>query len=157
MVLYSLAASFNIYPVTARQGLDVIDSLMTLAGVQKNNYVIADGSGISRYNLVSAEQVLSVLKYMYSSDPYLFNIFLQSLPVGGVDGTIGKRMNNTDADGKVHAKTGTLRGVSCLSGYVTAKNDHLLAFSIMEQNFIDQTAYARYLQDKICQVLAEYK
>ncbi len=157
MVLYSLAASFNIYPVTARQGLDVIDSLMTLAGVQKNNYVIADGSGISRYNLVSAEQVLSVLKYMYSSDPYLFNIFFQSLPVGGVDGTIGKRMNNTDADGKVHAKTGTLRGVSCLSGYVTAKNDHLLAFSIMEQNFIDQTAYARYLQDKICQVLAEYK
>ena len=157
MVLYSLAASFNIYPVTATQGLDVIDSLLTLSGVPKNKYVLADGSGLSRYNLLSAEQVLSVLKYMYSSDPYLFNIFFQSLPVGGVDGTIGKRMNDTDADGKVHAKTGTLKGVSCLSGYVTAKNDHLIAFSILEQNFIDQTSYARYLQDKICQVLAEYK
>ncbi len=157
MVLYSLAASFNTYPVTARQGLEVLDSLLTLSGVLKNNYVLADGSGVSRYNLVSAEQILSLLKYMYSIDEYLFNIYLNSLPLSGVDGTLSKRMNETDAEGKVHAKTGTLRGVSCLSGYVATKNDHLLAFSILEQNFIDRTAYARFLQDKICQVLAEYK
>ncbi len=157
MVLYSLAASFNIYPVTARQGINVIDSLLTISGVLKNNYILADGSGVSRYNLVSAEQILSVLKYMYSADPYIFNIFLKSLPLAGVDGTLSKRMNDTDAAGKVYAKTGTLRGVSCLSGYVKTKNDHLLAFSILEQNFLDQTAYARFIQDKICQVLAEYK
>ncbi len=157
MVLYSLAASFNVYPVTARQGIKVIDSLLTLSGVLRNDYVLADGSGVSRYNLLSAEQILSVLKYMYSVDPYLFNTFLKSLPQAGLDGTLGKRMNDTDAEGKVYAKTGTLRGVSCLSGYVTAENDHLLAFSILEQNFIDQTAYARYIQDKICQVLARYK
>ncbi len=157
MVLYSLAASFNTYPVTAQQGLNVVDSLLTLSGVLRNNYVLADGSGVSRYNLVSAEQILSVLKYMYSSDPYLFNIYLKSLPLAGIDGTLAKRMNDTDAEGKVYAKTGTLKGVSCLSGYVTAKNDHLLAFSILEQNFIDQPSYARYIQDKICQVLAEYK
>ncbi len=157
MVLYSLAASFNIYPVTARQGIDVIDSLLTLSGVLRNNYILVDGSGLSRYNLISAEQVLSVLKYMFSSDPYFFNIYLKSLPVAGVDGTLGKRMIGTDAYGKVYAKTGTLKGVSCLSGYVMSKNNHMLAFSILEQNFLDQTAYARYLQDKICQVLAEYK
>lgn len=157
MVLYSLAASFNVYPVSARQGIHVIDSLLTLSGVLRNGYVLADGSGVSRYNLVSAEQILAVLKYMYVTDPYLFKIYLNSLPLAGVDGTLAKRMNDTDALGKVHAKTGTLRGVSCLSGYVTAKNDHLLAFSILEQNFIDETAFARYFQDKICQVLAEYK
>ncbi len=157
MVLYSLAASFNVYPVTARQGIIVIDSLLTLSGLLRNDYVLADGSGVSRYNLLSAAQILAVLKYMYSIDPYLFKIYLMSLPLAGVDGTLSKRMNDTEAEGKVHAKTGTLRGVSCLSGYVTAKNDHLLAFSLMEQNFIDQTEYARYFQDKICQLLAEYK
>ncbi len=157
MVLYSLAASFNVYPVTARQGVNVLDSLLTLSGVLSNNYVLADGSGVSRYNLVSAEQILSVLKYMYSSDPYLFNLYLKSLPLVGVDGTLSKRMNDTEAQGKIHAKTGTLRGVSCLSGYAEAENDHLLAFSIMEENFIDQTSYARYIQDKICRILAQYR
>lgn len=157
MTLYSLAAAFNTYPVTAGQGLKVVDSLLTLSGVEKHDYVIADGSGVSRYNLLSAEQILLVLKYMYSINPDLFQLYYNSLPVAGIDGTLGKRMNGTNAEGKVHAKTGTLQGVSCLSGYVTGKNDHLIAFSILEQNFVYQTAYARYIQDQICELLSNYE
>jgi D-alanyl-D-alanine carboxypeptidase/D-alanyl-D-alanine-endopeptidase (penicillin-binding protein 4) len=157
MTLYSLAASFNTYPVSAVQGLKVIDSLFTLCGVEKHDYVIADGSGVSRYNLLSAEQILSVLKYMYSNNPELFKLYYNSLPVAGIDGTLGKRMNGTSAEGKVHAKTGTLRGVSCLSGYASGKNDHLIAFSILEQNFVYQTSYARYIQDQICELLSNYE
>ena len=156
MTLYSLAASFNTYPVSASEGLDVIDSLMTLCGV-KDDYELADGSGVSRYNLLSAEQILAVLKYMYYNDQNLYNIYYKSLPVAGVDGTLSERMNRTEAEGKVHAKTGTLKGVSCLSGYVTAKNNHLIAFSVLEQNFVDKTAYARYIQDKICELLSKYE
>ena len=156
MTLYSLAASFNTYPVSASEGLEVIDSLMTLCGV-KDDYELADGSGVSRYNLLSAEQILAVLKYMYYNDQNLYNIYYKSLPVAGVDGTLSERMNRTEAEGKVHAKTGTLKGVSCLSGYVTAKNNHLIAFSVLEQNFVDKTAYARYIQDKICELLSKYE
>jgi len=156
MTLYSLAASFNNYPVTAPEGVIVIDSLLSLCGVEENNYVIADGSGVSRYNLLSAEQILSVLKYMYTNDSYLFNIYYKSLPIAGVDGTLAKRMNGNNAEGKVRAKTGTLRGISCLSGYTTAKNNHLIAFSILEQNFVEQTIYARFIQDLICELLSQY-
>ncbi len=157
MTLYSLAASFNTYPVSAAEGLNVIDSLLTLCGIDEQNDVIADGSGVSRYNLLSAEQILSVLKYMYVNDPDLFQIYYKSLPVAGIDGTLGKRMIGTIAQGKVHAKTGTLRGVSCLSGYATGKNNHIIAFSILEQNFIDQTDYARFIQNKICELLCQYE
>ncbi len=157
MTLYSLAASFNPYPVSATQGLNVIDSLLTLCGINEQSDVIADGSGVSRYNLLSAEQIVSVLKYMYSYDPDIFRIYYKSLPIAGIDGTLGKRMIGTPAQGKVHAKTGTLRGVSCLSGYAEGKNNHIIAFSIMEQNFIDQTDYARNIQNKICELLCQYE
>ncbi|MCK7528503.1 MAG: D-alanyl-D-alanine carboxypeptidase, partial [Ignavibacteriales bacterium] len=50
-----------------------------------------------------------------------------------------------------------LNGVSNLSGYVTAKNGHLLAFSIMVQNFVEEYSKARKFQDKICELLAEYR
>jgi len=157
MTLYSLAASFNTYPVSAAEGLTVIDSLLSLCGINEQNDVLADGSGVSRYNLLSAEQILSVLKYMYVNVPDLFQIYYRSLPVAGIDGTLGKRMIGTAAQGKVHAKTGTLRGISCLSGYASGKNNHMIAFTILEQNFIDQTDYARAIQNRICELLCEYE
>ena len=157
MTLYSLAASFNLYPVSARQGIKVIDSLLTLAGVEADDYNIADGSGVSRYSLLSAAQILSVLKYMYTAAPELFLLYYMSLPVAGIDGTLRSRMNNNAATGKVHAKTGTLQGVSCLSGYIISKNKHLIAFSILEQNYVDKTSYARFIQDQICELIAKYE
>jgi D-alanyl-D-alanine carboxypeptidase/D-alanyl-D-alanine-endopeptidase (penicillin-binding protein 4) len=157
MTLYSLAASFNLYPVSARQGIRVIDSLLTLAGVEADDYNIADGSGVSRYSLLSAAQILSVLIYMYTAAPELFLLYYMSLPVAGIDGTLRSRMNNNAATGKVHAKTGTLQGVSCLSGYIISKNKHLIAFSILEQNYVDKTSYARFIQDQICELIAKYE
>jgi len=66
-------------------------------------------------------------------------------------------MKESTVKGNVHAKTGTLKGVSNLSGYVTAKNGHLIAFSILIQNFVDKYSYARSLQDEICKLLAKYE
>jgi len=157
MVLYSLAESFNSPPVSAAEGIRVIDSLLTLSGVGKYEYVIADGSGISRYNLLSADIILSVLKFVYYHYPNLFELYFNSLPVAGLDGTLGSRMQNSPAQGNVHAKTGTLQGVSCLSGYVKGRNNHLIAFSILEQNFINRLSFARSIQDQICILLSEYE
>ena len=87
----------------------------------------------------------------------MFDLFYNSLAVAGVDGTIRNRMRGTPAERNVHAKTGTIKGVSNLSGYVTAKNGHLLVFSIMIQNFVEEYSKARKFQDKICELLAEYE
>ena len=84
-------------------------------------------------------------------------MFYKSLPVAGIDGTLKKRMVNTQALGNVHAKTGTIEGVSTLSGYVTSANGDTIAFSILIQNFVEKTRIARNFQDRICELLANYK
>ena len=94
---------------------------------------------------------------MYYQRKELFPLFYNSLPIAGGDGTLEKRMKNTSAHQNVHAKTGTLNGVSNLSGYVTAKNGHLIAFSIMIQNFVEKYSKARNFQNMICELLAEYE
>jgi D-alanyl-D-alanine carboxypeptidase/D-alanyl-D-alanine-endopeptidase (penicillin-binding protein 4) len=94
---------------------------------------------------------------MYYERKDLFELFFNSLPIAGEDGTLEKRMKNTSAQKNVHAKTGTLNGVSNLSGYVTARNGHLIAFSIMIQNFVNEYSKARNFQNMICELLADYE
>jgi D-alanyl-D-alanine carboxypeptidase/D-alanyl-D-alanine-endopeptidase (penicillin-binding protein 4) len=66
-------------------------------------------------------------------------------------------MRKTSAFKNVHAKTGTLSGVSCISGFVETKNNHQIAFSIMMQNFVGSSKLARDLQDVICEILSQQK
>ncbi len=73
----------------------------------------------------------------------------------GVDGTLENRMRNTFAENNVHAKTGTLSGVSTLSGYLTSKENHQIAFSIMMQNYVGSSTKAKKWQDEICKILSE--
>jgi D-alanyl-D-alanine carboxypeptidase/D-alanyl-D-alanine-endopeptidase (penicillin-binding protein 4) len=94
---------------------------------------------------------------MYFERKDLFEMFYKSLPIAGVDGTLKNRMKNTSAQNNVRAKTGTLNGVSNLSGYVTAKNGHLFAFSILIQNFVREYSAVRNIQNKICELLSDYK
>ncbi|MCZ7612299.1 MAG: D-alanyl-D-alanine carboxypeptidase [Ignavibacteriaceae bacterium] len=144
-------------PAVADDGLAAVKRLIDSIGFNSNDYSIADGSGVSHYNLLNAELILATLKYMYYDHKSLFNLFYNSLAVAGVDGTLKNRMKNTSALNNVHAKTGTLNGVSNLSGYVTAKNGHLLAFSILIQNYVDQSSRARNFQNKICELLVEFE
>ena len=155
MLLYALAVNDSGTPAIAENGLQAIKNLVNSLGLNPDDYSFADGSGVSRYNLVSAELLIELLKYMYKT-PY-FKLFYNSLPVAGIDGTLEKRMVNTQAQGNVHAKTGTIEGVSTLSGYVTAANGDKIAFSILIQNFVEKTRIARNFQDRICELLANYK
>lgn len=156
LTLSALALKFGDSPATADNGIRALDSLLKLAGFDSHNYRFADGSGVSHYNLVSAELLCGVLKYMYHSQPGLCNILIRSFPIAGVDGTLERRMRNTAAENNVKAKTGTLSGVSNLSGFVTAKNGHQLIFSIMTQNQTRKTARVVEYQNKICELLAGY-
>jgi len=142
---------------TAKNGIKVIDSLITRVELNPKNYNIVDGSGVSHYNLVSTELLVQLLKYMYKSSKQNYKILYNSLPIAGVDGTLEKRMRRSKAYKNVHAKTGTLSGVSTLSGYLTSRNKHRIAFSIFVQNFVGSSKVARRYQDKICKYLAATK
>ena len=156
MTLRAMGEKYYGKPASAKKGLKLIDSLLTLSGLNPKVYRLVDGSGVSHYNLVTAHLLLSVLKYMYFKHPDLYKILDYSFPIGGQDGTLDNRMVDTNALNNVHAKTGSLSGVSTLSGYLTAKNGHKIVFSIMEQNFVGKAKPARDYQDKICEILTDY-
>ena len=155
MLLYTLALKDSGAPATAENGLETVKSLVDSIGLDPDDYSFADGSGVSRYNLVSAELLLELLKFMYRQPG--FYRYYNSLSISGVDGTLKKRMIGTEAERRVFAKTGTLSGVSTLSGFVTTMDDHILAFSILMQNFVEKTKVARGIQDSICNILVDYK
>lgn len=154
MTLRALAFdNFGKY-ASAKKGVRLIDSLIVKVGLNPKNYRLVDGSGVSHYNLVSVELLNEILVYMNQYHPKLFEILYESFPIAGVDGTIEHRMEEGSAYNNVHAKTGTLSGVSALSGYLNSKNGDLISFSINTQNFIGSARTARKFQDKICEILS---
>ena len=122
-------------------------------GLSPSDYNIADGSGLSLYNYVSAELEVQLLRFAYSQ-PDIYNTLLPALPVAGMDGTLRKRMRGTPAQVNVHAKTGTVFGVSSLAGYLTASNGHRLCFSIIVNGGMRQRPM-RNLQNKVCVALSQ--
>ena len=83
-----------------------------------------------------------------------FDAFHESLPIGGVDGTLRTRMKNTVADGKVRAKTGFIGRVRALSGYTTSTvTGKRLAFSMMANNYMPPTSTVNDAQDTACVVM----
>jgi D-alanyl-D-alanine carboxypeptidase/D-alanyl-D-alanine-endopeptidase (penicillin-binding protein 4) len=140
-------------PGTAANGIHVVHRFMAGIGIDTTRVQIADGSGLSRYNLTSPDAVVRLLTALHA-DSVHFTSFYHALPIAGVDGTIGRRMRGTKAEANLRAKTGTLNAVTALSGYVTTADGELLAFSIMMQNFAESTRAYRGVQDRIGAFLA---
>jgi D-alanyl-D-alanine carboxypeptidase/D-alanyl-D-alanine-endopeptidase (penicillin-binding protein 4) len=153
MLLRALSNKYYGKHASAERGLQFVDSLITLAGFNPKNYFLADGSGLSHYNLVSAGLIIGVLKYVYNSQPKIFQELFESFPVSGYDGSLINRMKKTSSFKKVHGKTGTLKGASALSGYIESRNNHMLAFSVMIQNYTGSAKQARDIQDQICELI----
>lgn len=108
-----------------RTVLDVLDTL----GVQRLGCTFNDGSGLSRRNLVCASTQVQLLRKIYAQ-PW-GREYRSTLAIAAYDGTIRGRMHGTPAANNVTAKTGTLRNVSSLTGYVTTADGELLAFCFM--------------------------
>ncbi|MFA5806700.1 MAG: D-alanyl-D-alanine carboxypeptidase/D-alanyl-D-alanine-endopeptidase, partial [Melioribacteraceae bacterium] len=155
MLLRALALKYSGHMASAKKGIVLIDSLISLVGLNPKNYMIVDGSGLSFYNLLSAELLTEVLKYFYFKQPDLSHKLSNSFPVSGFDGTLSNRMKKSVAFKRVFAKTGTIRGVSSLSGYLISRNNHMIAFSILIQNFTGGSNQARSIQDIICKIIIE--
>src|SRR5690606_352945 len=126
MLLFALAEKFSGRPASAKDGIKIIWDLIRLCGHNPDMYRIVDGSGVSHYNLVSAELIVNILKHVYEYQPDEFKLLIQTLPIAGIDGTLSGRMKDSPAFNNVRAKTGTLSGVSALSGYITAANGNII-------------------------------
>ena len=114
---------------TAAAGAAVVDSLSRAWGMPPRLLSQADGSGLSRYNLVAPAYLVALLER--ESRSAHAGVFHAALPVAGRDGTLANRMRGTPAEGNVHAKTGTLSGVRALSGYFTTAAGERMAFSMI--------------------------
>lgn len=152
-MFYQLAAATGNRPAKASHAASVIERLITKVGLNPRRYRIADGSGLSLYNYLSAEVEVALLRYAFRNN----NIYLHlhpALPEAGVDGTLRSRMKGTFTRGNVFAKTGTVTGISSLAGYCTAANGHRLAFSIINQGVM-HASNARRFQDRVCTLLCQ--
>lgn len=150
-MFFQIAASMGKRPAEAAHARQQIKQLLAKAGVNGVQYRIADGSGLSLYNYVTPELMVLLLRYAYLKRDVMAALY-PALPVAGVDGTLKKRMTKGAAYENVHAKTGTLSGISSLAGYCRAENRHMLAFCIINQGVMKH-ADGRAFQDKVCEVL----
>lgn len=150
-MFYQIAFLSGLKHAGRKQAVSYIEKLISSLGLSIEPYQIADGSGLSLYNYVSPLLLCTLLKHAYQTEE-IRNHLYPSLPISGVDGTLEKRMIDMPAAQRIHAKTGTVDGVSTLSGYAETPNGHLLVFSIMNQGVI-KGSHGRDFQDKVCNIL----
>ena len=144
ILLRTLGAEFR-GSGTEEAGLQVIREFLAETGVETKGISLNDGSGLSRANLLTPRFQTSLMLFL-STRPH-FDLFLNTLAVSGTDGTLRNRFSSER--GVIHAKTGTLSGVSSLSGYMTTKSGRNLVFSIFA-NFRASVGRIRKTIDEIC-------
>lgn len=112
---------------------------------------LLDGSGLARSDMTTPLAIVKLLVAMHARPDW--PAYCASLPIAGVDGALRNRMKATAAAGNVHAKTGSLRGVSSLSGYFTGKTGAVYAFSLLMNDFSGSESAARAIQDQFAEFL----
>ena len=133
---------------TAADGHLVVEDVLRELRISADEYRLADGSGVSHYNLISADLLVRLLTEAWTRGGPTRARLLESLSVAGKDGTLAHRLTGTVAAGDVHAKTGTMSAVSSIAGYANIGSEPF-AFAIMIQNFTGSAKPWRDLQDRL--------
>ena len=136
-------------------GKAALKGLLKTWGVPDDAYVAVDGSGLSRYNYVTAETMVTVLEHMYR-DPRHRDALLATLPIAGRDGTMATRLRKTHAEGNAVAKTGSIANVRALSGFVRTRDGEMLVFSILANDFVIPSATIIWIADVAVETLANF-
>ncbi len=118
---------------TTEAGAKAVLDFWTHKGVDTEGMYFYDGNGLSRSNAISPKQLVDAL-YVMRTSPY-FREFYQSLPMAGLTGTLHRSMKGSPAEGRVHAKTGTIGKVKSFAGYVSTVSGRRLIFSLIVNNF----------------------
>ena len=154
-VLFKTIALAGTDTGTSRVARRLVADRLRQWGAAPDGFLVWDGSGLSRQDLVSPETLVRVLDAMRRG-PH-FQTYYDAFPVAGVDGTLRSRMRGTAAEANVRGKTGTLSNVRSLSGYVTTADGRMLLFSVLCNNYLVPTTYVSRVQDSIAVRLARLR
>ncbi len=149
---YNIGAS-KAGPSTAKAAQVKERETMKRAGLNPGAYRLADGSGLSLYNYLSAECEVMLLRYAYKNKK-IYGELCPTLPIAGVDGTLKKRMTKEPVYYNVRAKTGTVTGIYSLAGYCKSPEGHMMAFCIINQGVMSGRD-ARSFQDRVCEAICK--
>jgi D-alanyl-D-alanine carboxypeptidase/D-alanyl-D-alanine-endopeptidase (penicillin-binding protein 4) len=141
-------------PATGTRGMAAMREALTALGLGPDGYLARDGSGLSRYDYVSAESLTRLLAALHRHAIHAAP-FRATLPVAGISGTLASRMKGTPAEGRVLAKTGTLSNVRSIAGYLTTAAGEPIAFAFLANNFQVSTAEIDAITDNALVRLVE--
>jgi D-alanyl-D-alanine carboxypeptidase/D-alanyl-D-alanine-endopeptidase (penicillin-binding protein 4) len=130
-------------PGTRAKGLSVIRRQLLSMGVNEGAFALAEASGLSRANRLSASALTRVLLTASRNFSYMHE-FISSLSIGGVDGTLKDSFRDRRTKGLIRAKTGTLRGVNCLAGYAVCRSGRRIAFAALVNSRNEHTGLIDY-------------
>lgn len=137
-----------------KEGIEYVTNYLTCNGILQEQTTLVDGSGLSRLNLISPQQLSSLLWSVQKQS--IAEDFRNSLSLPGEEGTLRKRLTGSLAEKKLLAKTGSMNNISNLAGYVQTRDGEQLAFAMMFNNFTVPESLARNLQDLVCMRLASF-
>jgi D-alanyl-D-alanine carboxypeptidase/D-alanyl-D-alanine-endopeptidase (penicillin-binding protein 4) len=137
-------------------GRDAVNATVQSWGLAPGAVGMVDGSGLSRYNLITPAALVAILTHA-DRDERLRTAFQAALPIGGRDGTLEHRMKDTAAQNNVRAKTGAFASARALSGYVRTADNEPLVFSILANNFETPGDVIERAVDAIVVRLAEFR
>jgi D-alanyl-D-alanine carboxypeptidase/D-alanyl-D-alanine-endopeptidase (penicillin-binding protein 4) len=154
MLLKDLGAQVYGAPGTTQKGLAAVAATLDRdVGIAPGSYIMGNGSGLNDINRFTTVQLVKLIRKM-TLDPTVSPEFLSSLAVAGAGGTLSHRMNQSAAEGRLRAKTGTLLGVSALSGVVDTPTQGPVAFSMIVNGLNGPASTAWEMQDRIGMALA---
>lgn len=141
---------------TAAEGRMIVREVLSGWDVDPAEVLIADGSGLSRYNLVTARALVALLSHVYA-DERLRDSFVASLPVAGRTGTLAQRLKGTRAEGAVQAKTGSFSNARAMAGFARTADGEPVAFAVIANNYGGPAADVDRVSDAIVASIAEFR
>ena len=143
--MLALGVEFRGEGVTTEEGVDVVMKWLAEKGIGTDKMVIENGSGLSRDEKITPSTMAWILRAAYES-PVMPEL-VSSLPIVGRDGTMSKRLVNSESAGKAHVKTGAINDVRAIAGYVLAKSGRRYLVVCMVNH--PDAGYARPLLDSL--------
>ena len=140
---------------TLRAGIAEREAFLGAMGVTRegSGFDLYDASGLARQNLTTPDSTVLLLRYMWQRPDH--DLWVRSLPIGGIDGTLRDRFKHIAGADRVHAKTGEMSHVNALSGYIETPHHGWLAFSIMINGTTSSDAEVHAFMDQLCVVFLD--
>lgn len=153
-ILRKIGEEYNRAPSSWTNSLAALKQILVPTGINFQHVHINDGAGLSQYNLFSPRNFVTLLEYIYRNNQ-IRDPLIHALPIAGRDGTLRYRMPQFGKTGNVRAKTGSMKGISSLAGYIYTDHGDVLAFAIMVNNFTGSKAPYSYIENKMCEYLVK--